>query len=458
MAPSHITLTLFLFIVAVCASEDIKVTRNTYTGFRPTKLFVFGDSYSDTGNNPKSLASSWKTPYGFTFPGKPAGRYSDGRVLTDYVARFMGIKSPLPYRVTKYAPSKLRAGINFAFGGTGVFDTGNFQPNLTTQIGYLQGLIKDSVYTKRDLKSSLAMVTVSGNDYSAFTASGGSQQNLPAFITSVVNQMTIDLKRIHDLGIPRVLVNTLQPVGCLPQLTVLSAYQQCNQTQNSLASFHNQLLQLALTTLNNNTKKSTFLPLDLFTSFNTVLKNKGDITGNLKFDTPLKPCCTATTSTASCGSLDENGKPLYTVCSEPESMFFWDTVHPTQAGWRAVRDSTDGMTDLDDMDDIEMIMQQLQSEQEQQQAAERVHRRNYIYRERFDAEEHLMADYSFKTLLLKPINMSDSTDGMTDLDDMDDTEMIMQQLHSEQEQQEAAERVHRRNISTIVNVSMLKNI
>ncbi|GKB13847.1 GDSL esterase/lipase-like protein [Tanacetum coccineum] len=263
MAPSHITLTLFLFIVAVCASEDIKVTRNTFTGFRPTKLFVFGDSYSDTGNNPKSLASSWKTPYGFTFPGKPAGRYSDGRVLTDYVARFMGIKSPLPYRVTKYAPSKLRAGINFAFGGTGVFDTGNFQPNLTTQIGYLQGLIKDSVYTKRDLKSSLAMVTVSGNDYSAFTASGGSQQ----------------------------------------------------------------------------------------------------------FDTPLKPVV----------------RPQHTLLA----------VEVLMENWKANcirRDSTDGMTDLDDMDDIEMIMQQLQSEQEQQQAAERVHRRNYIYRERFDAEEHLMAD------------------------------------------------------------------
>lgn len=88
----------------------------------------------------------------------------------------MGIKSPLPYRVIKYAPNKLRAGINFAFGGTGVFDTGNFQPNLTTQIGYLQRLIKDKVYTKQDLESSLAMVTVSGNDYSAFTAAGGSQQ------------------------------------------------------------------------------------------------------------------------------------------------------------------------------------------------------------------------------------------------------------------------------------------
>ncbi|KAK7822411.1 gdsl esterase/lipase [Quercus suber] len=37
--------------------------------FRPSKLFVFGDSYADTGNNKKSEANSWKYPYGITFPG-----------------------------------------------------------------------------------------------------------------------------------------------------------------------------------------------------------------------------------------------------------------------------------------------------------------------------------------------------------------------------------------------------
>lgn len=50
-------------------------------------LFVFGDSYADTGNIRKSLSSSWKQPYGLTFPGKPAGRFSDGRVLTDYIGK-----------------------------------------------------------------------------------------------------------------------------------------------------------------------------------------------------------------------------------------------------------------------------------------------------------------------------------------------------------------------------------
>lgn len=61
--------------------------------FRPSKLFVFGDSYADTGNNKKSEANSWKYPYGITFPGKPAGRFSDGRVLTDYLGVFLSLFS-----------------------------------------------------------------------------------------------------------------------------------------------------------------------------------------------------------------------------------------------------------------------------------------------------------------------------------------------------------------------------
>ncbi|KAG5556596.1 hypothetical protein RHGRI_007012 [Rhododendron griersonianum] len=43
-------------------------------GFHPKKLIVFGDSYFDTGNDNKSTFSSWKVPYGITFPGKPTGR------------------------------------------------------------------------------------------------------------------------------------------------------------------------------------------------------------------------------------------------------------------------------------------------------------------------------------------------------------------------------------------------
>jgi len=62
----------------------------------PTTLFVFGDSYADTGNLKLSEPCSWKDPYGVTFPEKPSGRFSNGRVLTDYIGTFSSL-SLLPH-------------------------------------------------------------------------------------------------------------------------------------------------------------------------------------------------------------------------------------------------------------------------------------------------------------------------------------------------------------------------
>ena len=78
---------IFLFFAGqVSAVHNHTITEQKYLFHsRPTKLFVFGDSYADTGNNNRDKASSWKFPYGISFPGKPSGRYSNGRVLTDFL-------------------------------------------------------------------------------------------------------------------------------------------------------------------------------------------------------------------------------------------------------------------------------------------------------------------------------------------------------------------------------------
>ncbi|GJR42516.1 ALP1-like protein isoform X1 [Tanacetum coccineum] len=69
-------------------------------------------------------------------------------------------------------------------------------------------------------------------------------------------------------------------------------------------------------------------------------------------------------------------------------------------------DSSAGMSDPDDIDDMKMIMQQFRYEQSlQEQEAESSNRRNYIYRERDVAEEHLMEDYfgdkKYPTIMLE---------------------------------------------------------
>ncbi|XP_019187158.1 PREDICTED: GDSL esterase/lipase At5g03610-like isoform X2 [Ipomoea nil] len=316
--------------------------KNGINGLRPTKLFVFGDSYADTGNNGRSVAFSWKQPYGITFPGKPSGRFSDGRVLTDFIARFLGVKSPIPYKWMKYAPRRLQYGVNFAFGGTGVFDTPFPAPNMNTQIDFLHKLINDSVYTNTDLQSSMALVTLAGNDYATYLIKNGTNEGLSAYISTVVNKLAANMKRLHDLGVKKVSVTSLEPLGCLPRTTVRSSFRQCNDTENMGVALHNSLLQETVARLNSQTADSPYFILDLFSPFITVIKQQKklkSVEGGRRFETPLKPCCMGVSEEYKCSDVDKKGMKMYTICSDPNAAFFWDHVHPTQAGWRAVYDA-----------------------------------------------------------------------------------------------------------------------
>ncbi|TKY62006.1 GDSL esterase/lipase [Spatholobus suberectus] len=323
---------LSLFLILYLSGQTVLQAEARH--HRPTRLFVFGDSYADTGNIRKGVANSWKDPYGITFPGKPAGRFSDGRVLTDYIAKYLKVKSPIPYRLRKMMPHHLKYGMNFAFGGTGVFNTLVSLPNMTTQINFLQQLIKDKVYNALDLSKSVALVSVAGNDYSHYLQTNGSVEGFPSFVASVVNQTATNLIRIKGLGVEKIVVGALQPLGCLPQVTVSTTFQSCNATSNALVLLHNTLLNQAVTGLNQETKdRSAFLILNLYDSFLSVLNHPS--THNIR--NKLKPCCVGVSSEYSCGSVDNNNNvKKYRVCDDPKSAFFWDLVHPTQAGWHAV--------------------------------------------------------------------------------------------------------------------------
>ena len=51
-----------------------------------------------------------------------------------------------------------------------------------------------------------------------------------------------------------------------------------------------------------------------------------------RFTELLRPCCEATDGDRGYCGLDGG----YSLCDRPGEYFFWDTDHPTQAGWRAV--------------------------------------------------------------------------------------------------------------------------
>lgn len=54
----------------------------------PQAIFAFGASMSDTGNSeaafPYQSVAQSNPPYGNTFFGRPANRFSDGRVVLDF--------------------------------------------------------------------------------------------------------------------------------------------------------------------------------------------------------------------------------------------------------------------------------------------------------------------------------------------------------------------------------------
>ncbi|KAJ7289963.1 hypothetical protein O6H91_Y302300 [Diphasiastrum complanatum] len=230
-------------------------------------MFVFGDSYLDTGNR-DNLSRPWNPPYGMTWPDRPAGRYSDGHSLTDVVAKAIGSSSPIPYRVCNeeiYRSEIVKYGVNFAVGGSGAFQGLINTTNLRGQVDNLVSLLEAHSIELPPPQRTLALLCIGGNDYTQFFKANGSRKEVHATLSAL--------------------------------------------------------------------EDTDFIILDQYRAFLLVI-NQARLFG---FKHRLKPCCQIKPGRITeCGLRDENGEPLYEVCSDPENYFFWDGEHLTQAGWIAL--------------------------------------------------------------------------------------------------------------------------
>lgn len=91
----------------------------------------------------------------------------------------------------------------------------------------------------------------------------------------------MNLKLILDLGVPKIAVTSMEPMGCLPQLSAVYSYKNCSESLNSASKFHNQLLQQEiLQTFNNESKRPVIFTLDLYSAFMSALMKKENHSGN----------------------------------------------------------------------------------------------------------------------------------------------------------------------------------
>lgn len=109
--------TLFLFFIELVVHFSI-----SNSGKVPA-IIVFGDSSVDSGNNNfiPTIAKSNFEPYGRDFPnGNPTGRFSNGRIPSDFISEAFGLKSIVPaYLDPSYDIYDFATGVCFASAGTG---------------------------------------------------------------------------------------------------------------------------------------------------------------------------------------------------------------------------------------------------------------------------------------------------------------------------------------------------
>ncbi|OEL22837.1 hypothetical protein BAE44_0016144 [Dichanthelium oligosanthes] len=170
------------------------------------------------------------------------------------------------------------------------------------------------------------------------------------FAGKVTDEIAKGVKQLQKLGVTKVLVNALHPMGCTPAQTRPLNYTGCDNLQGNMApNYHNTKLKEKLDPANSD---SVFV-VNLYEAFSSIV-NPDDAHTHpqvaKKFTEKLKPCCESVDPKGYCGQVDEDGGDQYSVCSNPDEHFYWDDVHPTQAGWEAAMEQLE--RDIKDFLDI----------------------------------------------------------------------------------------------------------
>ncbi|GJY77659.1 lipase, GDSL [Tanacetum coccineum] len=239
-------------------------------------LFVFGDSLSDSGNNnyintiPDFQANYW--PYGVSYFNLATGRFSDGRIVSDFIAEYAG----LPLIPTYLDPRNddFLYGANFASGGAGALVESNagFVVDLKTQLEYFGDLEKQfrhnlgDAKTEQLLSKAVYMLNGGGNDY--FSSVGNNDSILypythDQYVGMVIGNLTDVIKGIYEKGGRKIGIATIPLLACWPSVRAGRAGNTCNEELDIISSLHNQKLSEKLQELENQLNGFMYAKFDL---------------------------------------------------------------------------------------------------------------------------------------------------------------------------------------------------
>ncbi|XP_042397328.1 sinapine esterase-like [Zingiber officinale] len=233
-----------------------------------TSIFSFGASVADTGNfliltGNSSLAG--RLPYGETFFHHPTGRFSDGRLIIDFIAQAMGLPLVKPY-LGGGGAEDFRHGANFAVAGATALDVDYFlsrgienlssNNSLSVQLRWFEQLLPSLCSSASDCAAFLSNVLFSvgqigANDYNFPFFQNRSVGEIATFVPDVVSAIGSAIEILIEMGARTMVVPGSFPMGCCAvYLNIFQGEKQesydpqtgCINWLNDFAIRHNRLL------------------------------------------------------------------------------------------------------------------------------------------------------------------------------------------------------------------------
>ncbi|KAJ3688867.1 hypothetical protein LUZ61_018031 [Rhynchospora tenuis] len=311
-------------------------------------VIVFGDSIVDPGNNNqlKSPIRCNFPPYGQNFYGHQAtGRFSNGKIPTDFIVSGLGIKDLLPpYVGYELTPQDILTGVSFASGATG-FDP--LTPVIVNVIPMTDQLELFAEY-KEKLKAiageqkaakiiseALFVICVGTDDIANTyftTPFRVIDYDIPSYVDLLISGAGSFMKQLQEMGARKIGYVGLPPIGCVPsQRTVGGGPERaCEPKRNYAAQLYNYRIQEEIDSLlqEPSFKGTRIVYIDIYNILLDMIKRPG-VYG---FEEATKGCCGTglIEVTKLC-----NSKTAKT-CSDVNKYVFWDSYHPTERAYKAI--------------------------------------------------------------------------------------------------------------------------
>ncbi|XP_077229422.1 GDSL-like Lipase/Acylhydrolase superfamily protein [Tasmannia lanceolata] len=347
---------LTISLVVAAAAAAASTTHSKYTNHF-SKIYAFGDSFTDTGNTgsnsgPNAFIHVSNPPYGNTYFHHPTNRYSDGRLVIDFLTTTLSLPFLPPY--LKRA-SDFSHGVDFAVAGSTALDHEFFVKNnitvditpqsLQTQLKWFNNYLeskgcgaKRSPKCNLDVNDALFWVgEIGANDYAYSFASNVPSSTVQELAIKNVNAF---LQALLEKGAKYVVVQGLPLTGCLPLALYLASPDDrdalgCVASANKQSNTHNRLLQAKIQQLRTQYPNAIISYADYWNAHRTIMQNPA----KYGLTETFKTCCGSGGGPynfdifATCGSPTAS-----TPCADPSKFVNWDGVHLTEAMYRAVAD------------------------------------------------------------------------------------------------------------------------